>query len=457
GSIRLFRFLVGRDVPQDICERAYKKKDLKEKDYIEKDHIKKVYSKSDIKKILMNRINPTFKEKNGFLSRLLISGYERFIFLPKGFRVLLESVSSLFFIFLIYFFVYLLTVFSISVGLLSVSEKSEIITIYGIVFLIKQLIVWLYYHPSKKRISNPDANVYNSKKIAINVVIAVLTPLILEMIARNGGTIPNINVNTLLPISLLFLLSASLVAITAFLCIKRLYVLNPETSVSEYKDHIQVSVHPKDIFRCFEMEMANKRYKEMPNRIYIDEKPFLDLEGSMNKGAFEGDAVQETQPVYVTSQLPLIARTVRFYVAIVGRALMFLSFIYLFFAIKQFNIDVSFNTFFTTFYYPVLVSFFGYYLIRIAHIFYSEILFSSTLVHFFSDGTYTESKVSSGMSVYDSNRSENTVVNTSATPWILASNIITSTMADSSTENLEGKSKAEVNLGENVPLATSNE
>ena len=67
------------------------------------------------------------------------------------------------------------------------------------------------------------------------------------------------------------------------------------------------------------------------------------------------------------------------------------------------------------------------------------VTFSSYLVHFFSDGTYTESKVSSGMSVYDSNRSENTVVNTSATPWILVSEIVSSTFVDSSTRNLEGQ------------------
>ncbi|SHK17350.1 hypothetical protein SAMN04488007_2256 [Maribacter aquivivus] len=426
GSIKLFRFLVGREIPLNLFTKV-------------KDQKITAKIKKKIKEVLMKRVNPTFEEKDGFLSRLLISIYERFIFLPKGFRILLESVSSLFFSFVIFLIVYLLSVFSISLGLISVTEKDEIITIYGVIFLVKQIIVWFFYRPNKKRISSSDASVYSYGKIIVNVILAILAPISLEMYVRNGGILPNLDINTFLPIALLFLLSGALVAITVFLCIKRLDVLNPETSVSEYKEHIQVAVHPKDIFRCFEIEMANKRYKEMPNRKYVDEKPFLFLEGSENKGAFKGDTVQETQPIYVPGQVSGISKTVRFYLAIIGRALVFLSFLYLFFMVKEFYLDTSFSTVFNTFYYPILVSFFGYYLIRIAHIFYSEILFSSTLVHFFSDGTYTESKVSSGMSVYDSNRSENTVVNTSATPWILTSKIITSTLADSSTKNLEGE------------------
>lgn len=418
GSLRLFKFLVGREIPSNISPNPY--------------------DKNVIEKILMNRANPTFIEKNDFVSRLLISIYEKFLFLPIGFRNLLESVSSLFLSFLIFLLIYLLTIFSTSIGLINLTDKNSLTAIFGLIFLLKQLFVWFHYRPNKNRVSKLKANVYSNKNIVVNVLIAIFIPVALELFIRRGGQIPIVDVNTFFPIILLFIFSAGLVLITYFLCLKRLEVLNPETSVSEYKEHIQVSFHPKDVFRCFEIEMANKRYKELPNRIYKEIKPVLELEGSLNKGSFKGSTIQETQPIYEEETLSEQTKTFRFYTAFVGRILLLISFIYLFFSIQNLNEQITLNLLLKVFYYPLLMSFFGYYLIRIAHVFYSEVLFSSYLVHFFSEGTYTESKVSSGMSVYDSNRSENTVVNTSATPWILVSRIVTSTLSDSSTKNLEG-------------------
>lgn len=55
--------------------------------------------------------------------------------------------------------------------------------------------------------------------------------------------------------------------------------------------------------------------------------------------------------------------------------------------------------------------------------------FKSHLVYLHGEGTYTDSKISVGMAFTDSNRSENTIVRTSFTPWIIASDILTSTFA----------------------------
>ena len=54
-----------------------------------------------------------------------------------------------------------------------------------------------------------------------------------------------------------------------------------------------------------------------------------------------------------------------------------------------------------------------------------------------TEGTYTESKISTGMAYNDSTRSENTVVRSSITPWLLTSHILTSTYATSGMMNLE--------------------
>jgi hypothetical protein len=54
-----------------------------------------------------------------------------------------------------------------------------------------------------------------------------------------------------------------------------------------------------------------------------------------------------------------------------------------------------------------------------------------------TEGTFAESKVSTGMSIHDSTRSENVIVKSSITPWVVSSRISSSTFATSGTNNVE--------------------
>ena len=63
--------------------------------------------------------------------------------------------------------------------------------------------------------------------------------------------------------------------------------------------------------------------------------------------------------------------------------------------------------------------------------------FESLLVYFKCEGTFNESKLSTGMSIYDSTRSENTVVRSSITPWVVVSRLTTSIFAATGIRNLE--------------------
>ena len=72
-----------------------------------------------------------------------------------------------------------------------------------------------------------------------------------------------------------------------------------------------------------------------------------------------------------------------------------------------------------------------------AHLFYAEMLFDSNIIYFKVEGTFTESKISTGASIHDSTRSENTLIRSSITPWIIVSRIVTSTFAASGIRNLE--------------------
>jgi hypothetical protein len=112
------------------------------------------------------------------------------------------------------------------------------------------------------------------------------------------------------------------------------------------------------------------------------------------------------------------------------------------------NTSYSFSTkvIFESFYMPIVIWIFGTMSIKIAHLCWAEMHFKSNLIYFQGEGTYTESKLSVGMAYTDSNRSENVVVRTSFTPWIIVSELLTSTFAGAGTQNLEG-ARYVINMG----------
>ena len=67
----------------------------------------------------------------------------------------------------------------------------------------------------------------------------------------------------------------------------------------------------------------------------------------------------------------------------------------------------------------------------------SEIEFESDLIVFQATGTFSESRLATGMSIYDSTRSENVIVRSSLTPWLIVSRLHTSTLTVSGSANLE--------------------
>ncbi len=86
----------------------------------------------------------------------------------------------------------------------------------------------------------------------------------------------------------------------------------------------------------------------------------------------------------------------------------------------------------------LIFTLFGTVLAQAAHVFFAEVCFESRLVHFFTDnGTFSRSKLSTGMGIHDSTRSENEVVRSSLTPWMLCTRLQTVTFAVSGAHNLE--------------------
>jgi len=120
-------------------------------------------------------------------------------------------------------------------------------------------------------------------------------------------------------------------------------------------DNWQENVHPKDIFISFDREMAKLRYKEMPNRIYCEMKPELIMEGSMDKGSFTGDTIQETQPIYEEVKYPAIYSIMRLATSAFGHLLICLSALLLFLNNRDLPDLTAFKPIMDTFYLPLLL------------------------------------------------------------------------------------------------------
>src|SRR5690606_19175886 len=86
---------------------------------------------------------------------------------------------------------------------------------------------------------------------------------------------------------------------------------------------------------------------------------------------------------------------------------------------------------------PLLLWLLGRAIAFTANVYLGEIRFQSQLIAFRASGTYTESRLATGMSIYDSTRSENTIVRSSLTPWLIVSRIHSSIIAVSGAMNLE--------------------
>jgi hypothetical protein len=218
----------------------------------------------------------------------------------------------------------------------------------------------------------------------------------------------------------------------------RAHLTTPETEVSEYRGNWQESIHPQEMFINFEsIVMANRRYKEAPNRVYRGLDAKLREEGSASKSHFDGETIQETQPVCRESGAHPAFQRVRILASAIGHGLIVLTaaLVYWVFGIISRGSGEPLAASALAVGELILASFmlaaFGRTIARHAHEFWGELQFDSLLVYFQCQGTYSESRLTTGKSVYDSTQSENVVVRSSLTPWVVATRLATSWFAKS--------------------------
>ncbi|MCG7546094.1 hypothetical protein MHM93_18115 [Pseudoalteromonas sp. MM17-2] len=481
GLFQLFKFFVGRSVPSSLALNLTKSE--QENAELERRKGSLAYSAKTLESMLMGRKNTTFSEPKGWVGRLVHSIMPKLVFLPYPMRNVAQEIVAVLLQTVLALIAFALTYFVSSSGLAG-KAGHIIIPIFSALILVYLLLCWRSAAKavSLKRVKQlKDVGAASlAKVIAFSVIFPVIIGLIYHHVfapsaheLQQWQSVTEQVVSFSAWPSLITLLALGAIASVAlfYLLTTRAQQSNAQTEVSEYRANLQESVHPNEIFINIEnIVLANRRYREIPNRTYIDFDPTLN-EQSQGKGDFRGELLIETQPEFTPTPAPQGFKATRLFSTIaaqlcvvIGACLLFalaakVQGLYDFLAQSWDNVDSFVRsaergdgaamqqwlgqlsalvvTLLSGFFFWQIFSTIGRMLENFSHVFWAELRFSSLLLYMKTEGTFTESKISTGMSIHDSTRSENVIVKSSITPWIVSSRIHTSTFASSGSDNVE--------------------
>ncbi|GAA5218702.1 hypothetical protein ACFSJ3_09140 [Corallincola platygyrae] len=480
GLFQLFRFFVGRSVPTSLSYNC----NPSEQDNAKAEHRFTAYNAKQLESMLMGRKNTTFVEPQGWLARLLHSLVPKLITAPYPLRNLAQELFTVVAMTATAFIAFGIASFVCATGLAG-AAGNLIMPLMSVMLLVYITLVW---RSTGGRLKDGRLGRLQAKgpgSLARLLAFAILVPVLIgygygqlnlrpdEAVLFNQ-MIELVSFNAWPNLTYLLVMVAVVLASTILLFIERMKLTQAHTDVSEYRDNLQESIHPNEIFINTEsIVLANRRYQEIPNRSYQAFDPKLN-EQSEGKGAFDGQLLIETQPEFKELPHSALFKLCRTAATIVGQTLLVIGLatfayvvmngydIYLLAenvfqsdlipALRGVRDDAMALEIATPILLPVteeidslIVMLFlslastaaGNILARGAHLFWGEMHWDSLLMWMKMEGTYTESKVSTGMSIHDSTRSENVVVRSSITPWIISSRIRTTCFATSGSNNLE--------------------
>lgn len=431
GLFKVMRFYVGRGVPASLARNRGKSESHVKEPYV-------AYGDKNLEQMLMGRKNTTFQEPQGWLARMLHTLMPRLLFMPYPIRNWAQKLGSGLIYSLMAFLCYGLAWFSGNTGLTDISN-TPVLDWLSIILATYLFLIWSVRRTPLQRLLNVSLQTAGSSGIVMMVVFSILAPVALSHINHEIRPLPELPIAAGSYIAFMTLLAAIASAYGLFITFLRVQQANPKTEVSEYRTNWQESIHPQEIFINFEnIVMANRRYKEIPNRVYRDFDANLIEQGSNDKGKFSGEMVQETQPVYKTLPITPLFKMLRIVGTIAGESMLAIAAILFYLAIEPVTLikDAPMAAV-DALVYPSIIWIFGQIISNTARVYWSEIHFESLIVYFQCHGTYSESRVSTGTSIHDSTRSENVVVRSSLTPWIISSRLVTSCFAESGSNNLE--------------------
>ncbi|MFT6330448.1 MAG: hypothetical protein ACJAYN_002390 [Bermanella sp.] len=463
GFIQLFRYFVGRSVPTSLAEN----KSPSEQESAKYERNALQYDAKTLYSMMMGRKNTTFTEPVGFLGRFVHSIFPKLTFLPHPLRMMAQEIAGVVINYLTGIVSFLIVFFIVTAGLAGETATLFAMPIVGTLLLLYLVISWSSAARAIQRTSQTVLKSSGGGSFGVIIAASILVPIIAgvyldELLIVSGNTQQIFTEASgifaawanlgLLTIATLVVLAAVLPLLFA-----RMANASPQTEVSEYRENMQESVHPNEVFINIEnIVLANRRYKEMPNRIYREFDPKL-IEQSDGKGSFNGQLLIETQPALAEEENNSKQDNKKTILSTIGQIAFVIGAIAFYYlgqniisAIGAFDswklATTNDNlTFFLQALSSVLFTLFAWLTFKSAakildaasHLFWGEMHFTSLLMHLNTEGTYTESRLSTGMSIHDSTRSENTVVRSSITPWIITTRIKTSIFATSGMKNLE--------------------
>jgi len=463
GFIQLFRYFVGRSVPTSLAEN----KSPSEQESAKYERNALQYDAKTLYSMMMGRKNTTFTEPVGFLGRFVHSIFPKLTFLPHPLRMMAQEIAGMVINYLTGIVSFLIVFFIVTAGLAGETAALFAMPIVGTLLLLYLVISWSSAARAIQRTSQTVLKSSGGASFGVIIAASIMIPIVAgvyldewlivsdntQQIFTEASGIFNAWANLgLLTIATLVVLAAVLPLLFA-----RMANASPQTEVSEYRENMQESVHPNEVFINIEnIVLANRRYKEMPNRIYREFDPKL-IEQSDGKGSFNGQLLIETQPALAEEENNSKQDNKKTILSTIGQIAFVISAIAFYYlgqniisAIGAFDswklaTTNSNLTFFLQALSSALFTLFAWLTFKSAakildaasHLFWGEMHFTSLLMHLNTEGTYTESKLSTGMSIHDSTRSENTVVRSSITPWIITTRIKTSIFATSGMKNLE--------------------
>jgi hypothetical protein len=463
GFFQLFRYFVGRSVPTSLAYNQSKS----EQDVAKLELSALLYDDKILHSMMMGRKNNTFIEPVGFLGRFVHSIFPKLTFLPYPLRKMAQEIAGMTINYLTGILSFLIVFFVVTSGLAGETAELFAMPIMGTLLLLYLVISWSSAARAIQRNSETVLKSSGGASFGGIIALSILVPIIAgvyldelvvvtdqtkQIVAEASGVFSAWANLGLLTISTIVVLAAVLPLLFA-----RMAKAAPQTEVSEYRENMQESVHPNEIFINIEnIVLANRRYKEMPNRIYREFDPKL-IEQSDGKGSFNGELLIETQPALAEEENSTDQDAKKTILTLVSQVTFFVSALTFYFfgqnviesiaafeTWKNVGNDANFTLLLQTTS-AALFTFFAWLTFKSAakildaasHLFWGEMHFTSLLMYLKTEGTYTESKLSTGMSIHDSTRSENTVVRSSITPWVITSRIKTSIFATSGAKNLE--------------------
>lgn len=474
SAMQLFRFYVGRSVPSSLAYNLSESE--RDNAQIERQTGSLRYSSKDLESMLMGRKNITFTEPVGWFSRFVHSLIPKLILAPYPLRNFAQEIAGVLASTAIALVAFGISSFVVATGLAG-DAGALISPVLSFILLVYLLVIWRAAAKNTQTKRNTGLQQKSVASLSFLIVFAIVAPIAIGFgysalqNAMGSGATPQdlaalqqitdalFSFNAWINLAIMLALSA-IVLLPIFLMIReRLNKAGKHTAVSEYRDNMQESVHPNEIFINIEnIVLANRRYKEIPNRVYRNFEPKLESQ-AQDKGTFSGQLLIETQPEGKEIEFSPLFKLLRLASTIAGQVLTIASVglvMWLFykgfaardllapiFSSKAPSIESMATagkviaSLLTLLFAWLTVQFSAQILTRFSHLAWAEIQFESLLMWMKTEGTYTESKISTGMAFNDSTRSENVVVRSSITPWILTSRIVTSTYASSGMMNLE--------------------